>query len=62
MQLPIWLAHDANGDACERWVTEERQFDLSPIKTRYRNAYGQESGVIHLLWDRVPEGRLEFRF
>ena len=36
VQLGASLAHDANGDTCERWVTEDWDFDLTPIKRMYQ--------------------------
>ena len=36
------LAHNANGDACEAWLTEDYNFDLTPIKTMYQEGYRQK--------------------
>ena len=31
-RLPATLAHQANGDPCEAWLTETLEFDLTPLK------------------------------
>ena len=45
VQLPAVLAHEANGDSCEAWITESLVFDLALVKTRYqqflRTRFGQ---------------------
>ena len=58
--LAIAITHDARGDPCERWVTEDIQFDLTPV----RNAYQEDSGVIRLILDPAPpgDGDLTYRF
>ena len=48
VQLHASLAHNANGDLCKAWLTEDYHFDLTPIKTMYQNAYRQEAGTIVL--------------
>ena len=59
MQLPVSIAHDANGDLCEAYLTESYVFDLGPIKTLYRETYRRESGSIVLLLEDT-EGVYEF--
>ena len=54
VQLPMALTHDDNGDTCEAYPTENRRFDLSPIKERYRSAYGLDSGSIRLILHPAP--------
>ena len=61
VQLPVALAHEANDDACERWVTEDYLFDLTPLRERYEEEYQQESGVIVLLLDGAS-GDLLYEF
>ena len=61
VQLPVALAHEANDDACERWVTEDRLFDLTPLRERYEEEYQQASGVIVLLLDGAS-GELRYEF
>ena len=61
VQLPVALAHEANDDACERWVTEDYRFDLTPLRERYEEEYQQASGVIVLLLDGAS-GDLRYQF
>ena len=49
VQLATALAHNANGDACQRWVTQDYCFDLAPLKARYQAEYQQAAGIIVLL-------------
>ena len=62
VQLHAYLAHDANGDTCEAYPTEDYRFDLTPIKTMYQNAYRQEAGTIVLRLRDAPEGNLIYEF
>ena len=56
VQLRISLAHNANGDACDAWITEDYHFDLTPLKEVYQKAYRTETGTIALFWtDRSTE-------
>ncbi|MDE0082023.1 MAG: hypothetical protein OXT72_05185 [Gammaproteobacteria bacterium] len=50
VQLPAVLAHEANGDPCEAWLTESHVFDLALVRTRYRQFYGPGPGevVLHI--------------
>ena len=48
VQLQAGLAHHANGDSCEAWITETYHFDLSPLKARYQKMYRTETGTIIL--------------
>lgn len=62
VQLPASLAHDANGDSCEAWLTQDYEFDLSLFRDRYRRAYGDGPGRIALLLEGVPGGTLLYVF
>ena len=55
VQLSVSLAHNANSDPCEAWLTEDYHFDLSAIKSLYQAAYQQEAGTIILLLKDAPE-------
>ena len=55
VQLPMVLTHDDHDDPCEAYPTENRRFDLTPIKERYRTAYGQDSGSVRLLLRPAPD-------
>ena len=50
VQLPVVLTHDANEDPCEAYPTRQLRFDLTPIRERYRAAYGLDSGTVLLLF------------
>lgn len=62
VQLGASLAHDANGDTCERWVTEDWDFDLTPIKRMYQEAYQEDAGTIVLRLEHAPEPGLVYEF
>ena len=62
VQLHVSLAHNANEDACEAWLTEDYHFDLTPIKTMYQEAYRQEAGTIILRLKDAPDGELVYEF
>ena len=48
--IGISIAHEANGDMCERWVEESYHFDLTPIKKKYQEQYKKDAGSVHLGW------------
>ncbi len=62
VQIDAVIVHNANGDTCEAWPTEEYHFDLTPIKTLYQNAYRQEAGTIILRLKDAPDGELVYEF
>lgn len=62
VQLRLSLAHNANNDSCEAWLTDDYHFDLSAIKTLYQTAYQQEAGTIILLLEEGPNGQLVYKF
>ena len=62
VQLRVSLAHNANHDPCQAWLTDDYHFDLSPIKTLYQEAYQQEAATIILLLDDAPDGQLVYKF
>ncbi len=62
VQLPVTLAHDANGDSCEAWLTQDYEFDLSLLRDRYRQAYGGGPGRMVLLLEGAPGGALLYVF
>ena len=49
------LAHNAQGDSCEAWITRDYLLNLTPLKVRYQEAYQQEEGAIVLLLKDAPE-------
>ncbi len=62
VQLNVALAHNANDDPCEAWITEGYLFDLAPIKALYQKAYRQDSGTIVLQLKDAPAGSLVYEF
>ena len=55
VQVVVHLAHNAQGDACEAWITQDYLFNLTSLKVRYQEAYQQEEGTIVLLLKDAPE-------
>ena len=62
VQLPAVLAHEANGDACEAWLTESHVFDLALVSTRYHEFYGPGPGRVVLRIEGVSGERLVYEF
>ncbi|RKU27171.1 hypothetical protein C6497_12120 [Candidatus Poribacteria bacterium] len=62
VQLMVSIAHNANDDTCEAYPTEDYSFDLTPIKTMYQNAYGQDAGTIVIRLKDNPDGELVYKF
>ena len=40
------LSHNANDDACEAWITNKLNFNLSPLKAYFRSVYQVNEGQI----------------
>ena len=59
VELRTVLAHDANNDSCEAFLTEKYIFDLDVIKTRYQDIYQQNAGTLVLLLD---DRRIHYEF
>ena len=62
VQLHTSLAHDANEDPCQAWLTDNYRFDLTPIKEMYQKAYHQKAGTIILRLKEAPDGELTYEF
>ena len=62
VQLPAVLAHEANGDPCEAWLTESHVFDLGLVKTRYRDFYGPGPGRVVLQIEGLSGEQLVYEF
>ena len=62
VQLAAELVHEANGDACERWVTDTRVFDLDLVRTRYQQFYGPGPGTVVLRVEGLPGESLVYEF
>ena len=61
VQLAIILFHDANGDPCEAYPSEQLRFDLRPIRRLYQESYSKVSGTVYLRLDG-HSGPLVYRF
>ena len=62
VQLHASLAHEANDDLCRAWLTEDRDFDLTPLKRLFQNAYQADAGTLILRLDAAPEPGLVYAF
>lgn len=58
VQVDVSLAHEANDDRCEAYLTETYEFDLAPIEMHNRQTYGRSEGAIRMrLLGPEPSGR-----
>ncbi|MCY4545465.1 MAG: hypothetical protein OXD39_09530 [Gemmatimonadetes bacterium] len=62
VQLEVAIAHDADGDPCEAYPTEDCHFILDPIKARYKASYGPGPGTVVLRLDRATGAPLIYAF
>lgn len=62
VQLHVSLAHNANGDTCEAWITEDYHFDLTPLKETYQTGYQTDEGTIVLRLKDAPPSDLFYDF
>ena len=62
VQLRVSLAHNANADTCEAWITEDYHFDLTPIKQGYQQGYQTTEGTIILRLKDGSPGELLYAF
>ena len=62
VQLAVSVAHRAHGDPCQAWLTEDYDFDLTVIRDRYRQTYGQGPAQIVLVLAGLPDGPLVYSF
>ena len=62
VQLRVSLAHNANSDTCKDSITEDRSFDLTPIKEVYQKGYRTETGTIVLRLKDAPPSALTYEF
>ena len=62
VQLRVSIAHNANGDTCEAWITGDHHFDLTPIKEVYQEAYRKDTGTIVLRLKDAPPSTLIYEF
>lgn len=62
VQLRVSLAHNANSDTCEAWITEDYHFDLTPLKEAYLKGYQKDEGTIVLRLKDAPPSDLFYDF
>ena len=62
VQLRVSLAHNANSDTCEDSLTEDHQFDLTPLKEVYQKGYRTDQGTIVLRLKEAPPSDLTYDF
>ena len=62
VQLHAEIAHEANDDACEAYLTETRVFDLDLVRARYRDFYGPGAGEVAILIEGFGGGSLLYTF
>ena len=62
VQQRVSLAHNANGDVCDAWITEDYPFDLTPIKEVYQKSYQTDTGTIVLRLKDAPPSDLAYEF
>ena len=62
VQLRVSLAHNANSDTCEAWITEDYDFDLTPLKEVYQKGYRTDEGTIVLRLKDAPPSDLFYDF
>jgi len=48
LQANLVLGHENNGDTCKKIVKERLEFDLTPLKEKYRQIYRVKVGSIML--------------
>lgn len=63
-EIPGEIFHGESQDPCNQWITEERNFDLSPLKELYFETYDAVCGTvpIHLLGMGPGEFFLSYEF
>ena len=51
LRANLVLGHENNGDTCKKIVKERLEFDLSPLKEKYRQIYRVKVGsvMLHLI-------------
>ncbi len=62
VRLAISVAHNANDDPCEAFLTEVYDFDLTGIQALYQEVYQQAAGNIILLLENASNGQLVYQF
>jgi hypothetical protein len=58
VQVNVLLSHEDNEDPCDMWITEIKQYNISPLKISYQKYYNNESGKILMNIERWNESIL----
>lgn len=53
VSVPVLLAHDAHGDACEAYITRTQTYDLQPLLAAFRDVYATPGRLLL----RIPKGQ-----
>lgn len=61
VRLRATLAHNANDDPCEAWLTEDIVFDLAPVREMYGD-HGSQGGSVILILCAVDGTQLELLY
>ena len=51
VRLRSFFRHEANGDPCQAWLTEDWVFELTLVRERYETFYGPGPGAVVLQLD-----------
>ena len=64
LQVLAEVFHNNNNDLCDQWVTEVREFDLSPLKELYFKMYDKPCGniIIKLADFTTPDFGMLYQF
>jgi hypothetical protein len=55
VQINILLSHNANNDPCDALINEELNYNLTPLKKAWQEAYQKNSGTIIILLEGFTE-------
>ena len=59
IETKLILSHISNFDPCEQYITKDYTFNLLPLKYKYIETYGNETGSIRLV---LEEQKVEYKF
>ena len=62
VQLSAEIAHDANNDMCEAYLTQTRVFSLELVRKRYQDVYGPGEAKVALVIKGFAGGPLLYEF
>lgn len=62
LRLTVTLLHEADEDPCEAWLTEDLEFDLTPVKDAYGDTDDGGTVIIQLVAADGSQRDLEYNF